>query len=170
MFWPQAASKEQRAERRKRSFSPKPFSHFFLLARGGRFQGHRGPRPARFDAQGQWILTRGQGAARGPRDPQSTPPKDVPSRPSPKKLSQAKSVEGPMRAQALRTAYLRVILTRPETQQKKSGLEAQAARIHCVYAVDLCGARSRRRGNPMGIVSRAVKATEALVPPPSKKK
>ena len=92
MFWPQAASKEQRAERRKRSFSPKPFLHFFLLARGGRFQGHRGPRPARFDAQGQWILTRGQGAARGPRDPQSTPPKNVPRRPSPKKMPQAKSV------------------------------------------------------------------------------
>ncbi len=83
--WPQAASREQRPEHRRRSLSPKPFLHFFLLARGGRFQGHRGPRPARFDAQGRWILTRGQGAARGPRDPQSTPPKNVPRRPSHKK-------------------------------------------------------------------------------------
>ena len=72
-----------------------------------------------------------------------------------------------MRAQALTTAYLRVILTRPETLQK-SGFEAQAARIHCVYAVDLFGAHPMRLGSPIGTLERGVRATEALVPPPQK--
>ena len=60
IFFAKAASREQRAERRKRRFSPKPFLHFFLLARGGRDQGFQGPGAARFAAQGRWILTRGQ--------------------------------------------------------------------------------------------------------------
>ena len=85
IFWPQAASREQRAERRKRRLSRKPFLQFFCWPEGGGRHGHASPGPDRFAAQGRWILTRGQEAARGPRDPQSTPQKNVPRRRSPKK-------------------------------------------------------------------------------------
>ena len=100
MFWPQAASREQRAERRKRRFSPKPFLHFFwqavtqgfrqLIPLGADLEGHEGPRSARFDAQGRWILTRAQGAARGPKTPPLRSKKNAQDGPPKKNISKKK--------------------------------------------------------------------------------